>query len=314
MTDAARAKHKVSVVMSVYNGASHLAETMDSVLTQTDCDFEMVVVNDGSTDATGDILNSYDANDDRLRVLHQNNVGLTLALARGCAEACGEFIARQDSGDISLPGRLSMQRDFLIRHPTAVMTASAVQFTGPEREALYRASKPMLELDRGLRQFDIERLKGPPHHGATMFRRDAYLATGGYRLPFAVAQDIDLWLRLSELGECLGMPELLYEARHESGSVSSRRRDEQFQMGRLAIECAIARRSGTEAALLEAFKPLPTPSQKAPSRRERARFHYFVASCLRGHDPAGARRYYRLALQDNPFHLKALFRCITDLQ
>ena len=199
---------QVSVVMSVYNGAGHLAETLDSVLSQQDCDFEFIVVDDGSSDNTATILDEYASRDTRLCVIHQENTGLTRALIRGCAEARGEFIARQDAGDISLPGRLKLQSDFLQKHPEAVMTGCAVQFTGPLHEPLYTASKPMLQLDAGFRILDIAHLSGPPHHGATMFRRDAYQKAGGYRAAFVVAQDIDLWLRLSEQGQCLGMAEV----------------------------------------------------------------------------------------------------------
>lgn len=301
---------EVSVVMSVYNGEAHLAETLDSILSQKDCDFEFIVVDDGSTDASAAILEGYRA-DDRLRILRQPNSGLTRALARGLAEARGEFIARQDAGDVSLPGRLAEQRDFLSLQPGATMVACAVQFIGPSRELLYRSSKPLLELNEGLKRLDIDRLSGPPHHGATMFRRDAYLAVGGYRLPFVVAQDIDLWLRMAERGSCLGMHESLYQARLEAGSISSRRREEQFRLGSLAIACATQRRQGgDERALLEHFVPSPAKNG-TEGRRARARFNYFIASCLRVNDPDGARRYYRLALRDNPFHLKALLRCIS---
>lgn len=310
MIESVRPVPRVSVVMSVYNGARSLIETMDSVLGQVDCDFEFIVVNDGSVDETATILDRYAALDARLRVIHQENTGLTVALARGCVEATAEFIGRQDVGDISLPGRLSTQSKFLAAHPEAVMVACAVQFSGPDHEPLYRTSKSMMQLDQGLRQLQIDQLSGPPHHGATMFRRDAYLAVGGYRLPFVVAQDIDLWLRLCERGTCLGMPECLYEARMEEGSISSRRRKEQLRLCRLAIACAIQRQGRDETALLEACIPSP-PQKQQVGRAERARFHYFIASCLRGHDREGARRYYRLAVQANPFHLKALLRFIT---
>ena len=94
---------EVSVVMSVYNGASNLAATMDSILSQEGVELEFIVVNDGSTDETGEILDDYARRDDRVRVIHQENTGLTRALIRGCAAATGEFIARQDAGDVSLP-------------------------------------------------------------------------------------------------------------------------------------------------------------------------------------------------------------------
>ena len=92
--------------MSVYNGASNLAATMDSILSQEGVEFEFIVVNDGSTDATGEILDDYARRDNRVRVIHQENTGLTRALIRGCAAASGEFIARQDAGDVSLRGKI----------------------------------------------------------------------------------------------------------------------------------------------------------------------------------------------------------------
>ena len=78
---------EVSVVMSVYNGASHLAATMDSILSQEGVELEFIVVNDGSTDKTGEILDDYAQRDSRVRVIHQENTGLTRALIRGCDAA-----------------------------------------------------------------------------------------------------------------------------------------------------------------------------------------------------------------------------------
>jgi glycosyltransferase involved in cell wall biosynthesis len=302
---------QVSVVMSVYNGVEHLPETLDSVLSQAGCDFELIVVDDGSSDGSAAILDDYAARDRRLRVLHQENTGLTRALMRGCAEARAEFIARQDAGDISLPGRLRRQIDFLRANPDAVMTACAVRFTGPLREPLYELAKPLAQLDAGLRRLNLKTLSGPPHHGGTMFRTQGYQQVGGYRLPFTVAQDIDLWLRLSEIGQCLGTAEVLYQSRLEAGSISSRRRNEQFRLGGLAVVCALRRQSGQdERALLNGDIPRPG-AKKTVSRREKARFHYFIASCLREHDRMTAKRYYHQALRDNPFHIKALWRYLT---
>src|SRR5215472_5045758 len=97
---------EVSVVMSVYNNAPDLARTLDSILSQEGVDFEFIVVNDGSSDQSGQILNKYAQRDSRLRIIHQENAGLTRALIRGCDVARGEYIARQDAGDFSLPDRL----------------------------------------------------------------------------------------------------------------------------------------------------------------------------------------------------------------
>ena len=97
----------LSVVMGVYNGGAALTESVNSVLEQSDVALELVVVDDGSTDGSASLLDSLAAQNARLRVIHQKNSGLTLALIRGCEAARGDFIARQDCGDRSLPGRFA---------------------------------------------------------------------------------------------------------------------------------------------------------------------------------------------------------------
>ena len=141
---------EVSVVMSVYNGASNLAATMDSILSQEGVEFEFIVVNDGSTDKTGEILDDYARRDDRVRVIHQENTGLTRALIRGCAAATGEFIARQDAGDVSLAGRLALQLDVFRNNSNVVMTSCGTRFVGPGNEVLYEVCQAGDELHRGL--------------------------------------------------------------------------------------------------------------------------------------------------------------------
>lgn len=298
----------VSVVMGVYNGAASLAATLDSVLAQEGCDFEFVVVDDGSTDATPAILRAYAARDRRLRVVTQPNTGLTRALVHGCAQAQGEFIARQDCGDRSLPGRLARQCAILRARADAVMVGSAVRFLGPGGEPLFVTARQADELHEGLSRLDVGQLKGPPHHGATMFRRAAYERAGGYRSAFVVAQDIDLWLRLAESGLCIGDPEPAYEAVMEAGSISSRRRADQFRLATLAIECAKRRRRGeSDAALLGESRAAPARPRSNP-RLERARFFYFIGACLKPSDPQTARHYFRRSFREHPLMLKGLLR------
>jgi glycosyltransferase involved in cell wall biosynthesis len=300
---------EISVVMGVYNGAGNLAATLESILTQDGCDFEFIVVNDGSTDSSGRILDDWAARDNRLRVIHQENTGLTKALIRGCAAARGDFIARQDAGDISLPGRLLRQSEYLRSRQDVVLVACSVSFLGPLGEKLYDAVQIPGELEKGLSCLDVRKIKGPPHHGGTMFRRDAYFLVGGYRSVFVVAQDIDLWLRLSECGRCMAMEEILYQAKWEAGSISSRRRTEQFRVGTLAIECAKRRRCGLDDfELLQAYKPRISTGKQP--HFEKARFYYFIASLLRQSDPVRAKHYYRQAVREYPFFLKAIIRSI----
>ncbi len=124
----------ISVVMSVYNGAPTLGATLDSILGQTERDFECIVVDDGSTDATSAILAEYSARDPRIRVIRQLNAGLTRALIAGCAEARGVYVARQDAGDLSDPRRFELQKRALDADPEIIFVSGATLFAGPELE------------------------------------------------------------------------------------------------------------------------------------------------------------------------------------
>lgn len=299
---------EVTVVMSVYNGAAALPATLQSVLDQQGCDFEFIVVNDGSADDSGRILDEWAARDARLRVIHQANAGLTRALMRGCAEARGEFLARQDGGDVSLPGRLARQVERLKAKPAAVAVSCHTRFVGPQGEALYESSITADALNAGLKGQVDGKLIGPSHHGSVTMRRDAYLAAGGYRAPFYFAQDIDLWTRLAEKGPFAVVPEALYEARVEPGSISGTQTEEQRILADLIAKATRARRAGeAEEAILEAAARV-RPVRRAGMARRVALGNYFIGSCLRNADPQAAATYFERALNSDPWLWRARFR------
>ena len=291
---------EVSVVMSVYNGASHIAATLDSILSQEGVVLEFIVVNDGSTDKSGQILNDYAQRDSRLRTIHQENTGLTRAVIRGCNAARGEFIARQDAGDISLPGRLARQRRILATEPAVVMVSCATRFVGPSDEELFTVAQSSDELEEGLRQLTIEKVRGPSCHPSVMFRRSTYEQVGGYRAAFPVAQDLDLWMRISEVGRCFAMPEVLYQAKLAPGSISATRRDEQLRAAHCILACAAARRAGKSEAEhlsrwqieLTGLRARAAAGRRRSTDSEHARFYYFIARILRRNRPDRSRLYY----------------------
>src|SRR5262249_28869076 len=218
---------EVSVVMSVYNGASHLAGTLDSILSQEDVEFEFIVVNDGSSDKSGQILDEYAQRDSRLRIIHQENNGLTRALIRGCDAARGEFIARQDAGDISLPGRLKSQAVVLRDRDDCVFVSCWTDVIGPKGEFLYTsrgtgvASSPINVLSP---QAEWGVVDGPSHHSSVMFRAKQYASCGGYRPEFYFGQDWDLWYRLSSLGTFCMLQRRLCICRLTPGAISASRK------------------------------------------------------------------------------------------
>jgi len=298
------------MVMSVYNGAATLALTIEGVLSQEGVALELVVVNDGSTDASGAILDDYARRDARMRVIHQENTGLTRALIRGCAEARGRYIARQDAGgDLSLPGRLERQYAFLEANLEVAMTSCGARFVGPEGEFLFAACQRGDELQQALEQSNTKKIRGPSHHGSTMFRLTIYETLGGYRPEFRVAQDLDLWMRMVEQGRCLATPDILYQAVWAAGSISHLRRQQQVLATEAIFQCRDCRRRGeSEKPVLDrlaAGLAGPPGGWKTPRGLVDARFHYFLGSILSRQDPGAARRYLRQAVQLWPWHVKA---------
>ena len=299
----------VSVVMSVYNGAARVRESIDSVLRQEGVEFELIIVDDGSTDGSGEILEAYAAFDRRVRVVTQENQGLTRALIRGCAAAKGRCIARQDAGDLSLPGRLVKQLECVSQNPDSAFVSCGTRFVGPKEEHLYDVKPQAAEAMTRLLTLELRDLAGPSHHGSTMFRRHDYERVGGYRPDFYFAQDLDLWIRLAETGTHHVMPEILYQASLDVVSISSLQRKAQIETTKIILESAALRRRGRSEAPALAKAALIKPRAKGRSDRlQRARSLYFIGTCLNARSDPQARSYFRQALRAFPLHFKSAAR------
>lgn len=283
-----------------------------SVLAQDGVALELVVVDDGSTDGTGALLDEIASADPRVRVMHQGNQGLTRALINGCAAARGPFIARQDCGDVSLPGRLAAELRIAREQPSAALVSCATRFVGPEGEALYEVSIDAAEATDRLLALDPERLRGPAHHGSVLFRHELYERVGGYRESFHFAQDLDLWIRLAEQGPHVALPEVLYEASFTPGSISGLHRERQIACTRIIVECAALRRAGQGEAEAEAMARAAAivPGRGTTAPADRAAALYFLGVCLRERADPRARRYFRDALRAYPLHVKSALRLL----
>ena len=242
----------VSVVMAVYNGERWLAETLASLAGQTFDDFEIVIIDDGSTDGSADLLAKAAARDARYRVITQANCGLVASLNRGLAEAQAPLVARIDADDIAEPERFARQIAFLGAHPAVAALGSAIRIISEDgafrRLQAYpcgpsAVAKAML-------------LSCALAHPAVMMRREAVLAVGGYREAFRHAEDYDLWLRLSERHELDNLPEPLLRYRQHGGSVSFRHRQQQALVTFVARHCAQARRAGRPDPLHGLNRPM----------------------------------------------------------
>lgn len=236
---------KVSVLMSVHNGQEYLNEAIMSILNQTFTDFEFLILNDASTDNSADIINSF--NDSRLRIIdNESNLGLTRSLLKGLALARGEYIARMDSDDISLPGRLAAQVAFLEAHPEIGICGTWAKRIGQKAGAYLRYPvEPEVINCRLL--FD-----SPLAHPSVMIRKDSLSSNNlNYDPQFKYAQDYDLWTRCSRHFSLANIAKVLLLYRVHSNQIGSRSLKEQTEFANL-----VRRRQVERLGLAEDHKGL----------------------------------------------------------
>jgi len=205
----------VSVVMSVFNGASFLAEAIESILGQSYDEFEFIIINDGSTDASQQIIDSYD--DCRISVVQQERHGLTWSLNKGLKMARGQFIARQDADDISLSTRLEKQVGILDTHPDVALVGTGVTVIDSSGQGVRGFIYPS-DHKRLIKR--LYRTGNPLPHSTIMFRRDVVSRLGGYHDLFIKSQDLDMILRIIEKYKVYSVPEELVKLRCRTDSVS----------------------------------------------------------------------------------------------
>ncbi|WP_461210346.1 glycosyltransferase [Desulfocurvus sp. DL9XJH121] len=192
---------RISVVLPAYNAASGLAAALDSLLAQTHPDFEIVAVDDGSDDATADILAAYAARDARVRPLFMAHRGVAEAFNAGLAVSRGEFVARMDSDDVSLPRRLELQAAHLDAHPGTGLVSCLVAFGGDRSaQAGYArhvdwANSLVCAEDISLARF----VDSPVPNPSVMFRRELVARHGG-ALSGDFPEDYEMWLRWLDEG------------------------------------------------------------------------------------------------------------------
>ena len=280
----------VSVVMPLYNVQAHLREAMDSLLGQRFGDFEIVAVDDGSRDATLDILRGYEAADPRVRVLSRPNTGIVGALNDGLRMARADFIARMDGDDISLPDRLQKQVDYLLAHPACVLVGSQVMLIDPEGQPI--CPHPQTRYAHADIDHDHLNRGWPVIHPAVMMRRAAVERVGGYREQYKFLEDLDLFLRLAEVGELANLPDILLKYRLHFASICHTRHDIQGPLKQQLYNEAKARRGGDVK-----ISELPPPRGKTPGEVHRL----WAWWALRAGNVATARKHALRTLGRAPF-------------
>jgi hypothetical protein len=209
----------VSVVMPTYNGERFLRPAIESILNQTFRDFELIVIDDGSSDGTPGILSEF--KDDRIVVLkNESNLGIAKATNRGLAAACGEYVALQDHDDISLPHRLQTEVEFLKAHSEIALIGSAATLIDENGLTCGDFPQPCEEIDL---KWELI-WSCPIHHTSVMVRRSAIVEVGGYPED-AELQFAEAWEPLARIAMGHGMinlPDRLVLWRRHSAAISIR--------------------------------------------------------------------------------------------
>ncbi len=225
--------------MSVYNSADFPREAPESVLNQSLSDFEFLVVDDGSTDSSLSILESYARADNRIRIYSRPNRGISASRNELLAKARGRYIAVMDADDIALPNRFELQAEFLESNSEYVCVGGAMEIIDRWSRFLARLSLP--EADAVIQELALAG-HGSICHPAATVRRSALLEIGGYDESMSVALDLDLWLRLGELGRLANLKDPVIRYRLHGKSISEQKREEQRQSAKAAYERAWQRR------------------------------------------------------------------------
>ncbi|WP_448560768.1 glycosyltransferase family 2 protein [Trichothermofontia sp.] len=250
--------------MPVYNAERYVAQAVTSILNQTFSDFEFLIIDDGSTDRSLDILKEWAVKDPRIQLESCPNQGVARTRNRLLQRARGEFIAVMDADDISLPDRFALQVSFLQQHPEVVCVGGCHDLIDKSGRFLTSFKLPQTDAE-----IQIAALAGHGSicHPCAMIRRAALIEIGGYDERYQSAHDLDIWLKLGELGQLANLEASILKYRIHTNSVSAKSPIEQRLEAKLACEQAWKRRGITgHFEATEPWRPGP----------DRASQHHFM--------------------------------------
>lgn len=230
----------VSVIMPVYNTAKYIDQAIESVLNQSFTDFELLLLNDGSTDGSLVRLEHYAAIDSRCKLFTSTNSGIVATRNKGVVLAQAEILINMDSDDICLPKRFQIQVDYLKQHPGCVAAGSKILLIDSDGLPILKTGN-LLTHD----EIDAANMSG---NGLVMFnpavamRKSVVVAVGAYKPQFEHAEDLDLFLRMAEVGKLANIAEILLHYRQHAASVGYAKRESQVNATKVCVLEAYARR------------------------------------------------------------------------
>ena len=287
-------KPAVSVVVGAYNAQRYLPEMIESILGQTFRDFEFILVDDGSTDLTPHIIAEFARKDARIRPIRIPHGGIVDAANAGLKAATADLIARADSDDVALPQRFEKQVAYLAEHSECVCVGSRMLLIEPFGSSMGESVHRLTH-----EEIDAELLRGSGWampQPVAMMRKWAVDKIGGYRNEYLWSEDLDLFLRLAEVGRLANLPDVLVKYRNHPGSTNHRRAKIQQELSQKCVLETYRRRG----------LPVPTNlNMMSPDGGPADRYLNWAWAALRARNVRGARRHALTALRLEPFSLHA---------
>jgi Glycosyl transferase family 2 len=299
----------VSVIMPAYNSAKYLAEAIESVLAQTHENWELLIANDGSTDATADIAESFVKRDKRIKVFHQTNQGEPVASNLCIAKGKFDFYAKLDSDDRAMPDRFQLQVNYLKENPQIAILGGAVEIIDIDGKSKGLRQYPLTA--EACHQAMLDGKHSPLHNPATMIRRAVFEKIGGFRPQFRYISDVDFWVRLDEHFKMANLPETMMKYRHHVSNMSTLK-DFEVRLGvQIANLSGLARKAGlvdpiTETTLinLDTLAKLLRSNPQGPNIFNKL-LEAALANYQLTHDPALLNSANQCLLMGSTTHIHA---------
>lgn len=226
----------VSVIMSVYNGEKYLRESIESILGQTFKDFEFIIINDGSTDKSENIIKSF--NDPRIKLISRSNKGLVASLNEGIEKSLGKYIARMDSDDISESERLEKQINFLKSNPDISVVGSWAKKINENSQIIEEMNYPPAK-NKEIKKYSL--FHNPFIHPSIMFKKEIIKKIGLYNPFFKNAEDYEFWSRVLASFQVANLPLSLLRYRINQAGITRSRNMKMRAMSLLARLLILAR-------------------------------------------------------------------------
>ncbi|MBD0294862.1 MAG: glycosyltransferase [Flavisolibacter sp.] len=289
---------KLSVIMPAYNAEKYIGEAITSVLEQSFAAFELIIINDGSTDKTKQIIKSF--NDERIVLINQENQGLAAALNKGLAQAKAEYVVRFDADDICYKNRLERQYQFLSHNPDYLIVGSAVDYVDEHLNFIFTYHPPASNEDIQL----IKQNMCPFIHSSVLFRKEAVIKYG-YSIHAHTFEDHLLWLNVLNEGKAYNLQEPLIKVRLNPHSITI---DERWRPRKFhAIKSRALKQKTITAEQGEQLKYIITKQNKK-AIKEGAYFSLLAKKYLwNNYQPVKARQSLKRLAATNVFNWRVYF-------